>query len=35
LIASSINCALRFCSTGVAPPARIIAVPPDNLARRS
>src|ERR1700722_6157005 len=35
LIESSINCALRFCSTGVAPPARIIAVPPDSFARRS
>src|ERR1700677_4145427 len=30
LIESSINCALRFCSTGVAPPARIIAAPPDR-----
>ena len=35
LIESSINCALRFCSTGVAPPARIMAVPPDSFARRS
>ena len=35
LIASSISCRRRFCSTGVAPPARITAVPPDSLARRS
>ena len=35
LIASSMSCTRRFCSTGVAPPARITAVPPDSLARRS
>ena len=35
LIASSINCTRRFCSTGVAPPARIVAEPPDNFASRS
>ena len=35
LIASSISCARRFCATGVAPPARMMAVPPESFASRS